>query len=185
MNRAKKDLHSLQKNELGIIPHDGIPPATSKFRNTVGAPDEDSQVGQHKAGQEEGELGGLADLLGGGGLVGAVPVGSEEEVGSKGGEEEQGDDLPDDTGEHDVGADVLGGLGFGAGGETAAGALQDKGEDVAADEDPGVPARGETRVAGTEGQDEVFQGEVDGCGEEGLGGFVRNKGGNSGWDLKD
>ena len=51
----------------------------------------------------------------------------------------------------------------------AAHGLQDEGDDVAGDEDAGIEMGCEAGVCGAEGADEVAEGEVDACGEEGGG----------------
>lgn len=66
--------------------------------------------------------------------------------------------MPDDTGHHEVVANVLHGLVVvGSGGDAAAGTLEDEGEKVAQDEDPGVVARLEAGEVGADLDDDVLE----------------------------
>ena len=85
-------------------------------------------------------------------------------------EDEEGDDLPDDTCNHHV---VAGGGEAGVvvrgGGDPTARALEDERQDVGEDENPGVEARLEDAELRAEFDDDVFESQVDACGDEGRG----------------
>lgn len=77
-------------------------------------------------------------------------------------------------------------------GHAAADGLQQQREEVAGDEDARVPARGDARVGGAEGEHDAREGEVDAGGEEGGGDgqaddldeeavLWRWEGGSAGW----
>ena len=100
---------------------------------------------------------------------GAVLVGAEAVVEDQRAEQDQGRDLPCDTGHHEIVAEFLGGVRVSGGGDATAGALEDEGEEIAEDEDPGVVFGSDERVITTNGEDEVFESEVDPCGEESRG----------------
>lgn len=69
---------------------------------------------------------------------------------------------------HQVVADVLHiAAVIGRGGDAAARALQDEREQVAQDEDPGIVFGPDAGEVPADGEDEVFEGEVDPRGEEG------------------
>lgn len=89
-----------------------------------------------------------------------------EEFGAQNCEESQADDLEDKTGDHDVDAGVCQRFGIGGVGDGTAHRLQNKGEDVAADEDDGVGPRLEAGEGSAVGDDDAGEGEVDGGGDK-------------------
>ena len=96
--------------------------------------------------------------------------GPDGEVGAEEHEDQEGEDLEGETGDHDVVArfGVLVGVG-GGGGHAAAEGLEDEREDVAGDEDARVREGFDAGVFGAEGDDDAGEGEVDAGGEEGGG----------------
>ena len=76
--------------------------------------------------------------------------------------------MPDDTRNHHVSAHFLGVAAWvGGSGSATASALDDEGEDIAEDEDPGVEAGFQPGKGGAQLDDDVLEGEVDGGGNEG------------------
>lgn len=93
----------------------------------------------------------------------AGDIGAHEDA-----EDQEGDDLPDDAGHHEVVADLLLVVVVRCrGGDASARALEDEGEEVAADEDPGVIFGAEEAERGTQVADEVFESQVHARGHEG------------------
>lgn len=85
---------------------------------------------------------GAADRDGGGVNLVGVSAQSECEVDTENHEDREGDDLGDETGDHDVDARLSGArVVVGGGGDAAAPALENEREEVARDEDEGVCPR--------------------------------------------
>ena len=158
---------AVEDDEIGFVLHDAVGPSVGHFRDTEHAAGEDGQIGEAEGAGEELEVPAMEQGHGGGREGGAVLVGSEAVVSDQDAEGEQRKDLPRDPGHHEVVAEVLGATGVCRSGDAAAGALQDEGEQIAQDEDPGVVLRPDAGVVAADGQHEVFQGEVDARGEEG------------------
>ena len=75
--------------------------------------------------------------------------------------------MPDDTGNHEIIADILHvGAVVSSGSNATAGTLEDQREKIAQDEDPCVVARLEARVLGADFQNAVLEGEVNASGKE-------------------
>lgn len=112
--------------------------------------------------EESFPLEGAANGDGGGIDFVRVSAQSEGEVDAEGHEGREGDDLEDETGNHDVDARLLCVRVIGGGGEAAACALEDKREEVAADEEesigPGLDSRGAFSIH----DDDAGEAEVDG-----------------------
>ena len=85
--------------------------------------------------------------------------GPDGEVGAKEHEDQEGEDLESQTGDHDMVArfGVLVGVG-GCGGHAAAEGLEDEGEDVAGDKDARVREGFDAGVLGAEGDDDAGEG---------------------------
>lgn len=88
----------------------------------------------------------------------------------EGGEDKQGDDLEHDTRNHEIRSYVAEtGVVACAGCDASTGSLHHERDEIAGDEDPSVIAGFEDRALFAEGEDDVFEGEVDGCCDEGWG----------------
>ena len=88
-------------------------------------------------------------------------------VDNQGEENQERDYLPYDTGDHEIiprflsaGAVVCGRC------DASANTLEDEGEDIADDEDPGVVFGAEAGEGGTELEDDVLEHQVDACCDE-------------------
>lgn len=101
------DHDAIKDDKVGLILHDGIAPATRHLADTEDATGEDGDVGEAEARDEDLEFGVAEDFGGGGGEFRAAGAGAEGVVGDEDAEGEEGEDLPDDTGHHEVVAGVL------------------------------------------------------------------------------
>lgn len=93
-----------------------------------------------------------------------VSAQSEGEVDTEQHEDREGDDLEDETGDHDVDSRLCGARVVGGGSEAAAAALEDEREEIAADEDDGVCPGLDSRGAFSIHNDDAGEAEVDGGG---------------------
>jgi hypothetical protein len=153
---------TFQHDELGLVAHDFAPPATAQLRDTVDTSGEDGHVRNQERANEASEVGVVeqrhrlrrdAVLT----AASAYRVIDNEE-----GEDSQGDNLHDNPSNHKICADVHHVRAVGrSGGDTSTRALEHKREDVASDEDVGVPGGPETRPFLAKGDGDVLQGEVD------------------------
>ena len=91
------------------------------------------------------------------------------EIRTQDGKHGQADDLEAETCDHDVDTRLFGIVVIRCISQSAADSLQDKREDVAADEDDGVGARFEASQMFAVDEDDAREGEVDGGGEEARG----------------
>lgn len=82
------DLHSLQNDELGFIPHDIIAPPSHELGDTVDAPNGDTQEGNNKASQKKQEFGASTNLHRESSLVRTISVGAQEEIGGESGKDQ-------------------------------------------------------------------------------------------------
>lgn len=165
---GKHNHDALQDNEVDLALHELVSPATSELRNAVHAAGEDGDVSESDGAHEGAELGTAEELHGGDGELVAMAVGADSILDEEVTEETQADNLPDDTCDHEVRADVLeGGTVVGGSGDATACTLEDEGQDVTADEEPGVPVWSEAGPAFAEVDDDVLEGEVDACSDEG------------------
>ena len=101
------DHDTVQDDEVGLVLHDGRSPSVGHLADTVDAANEDGEVGDGDAAGEELEAGSLHQAGGGSGEGSAVPVDFGGVVGDQPAEDEKCDDLPHDTRDHHVVADVL------------------------------------------------------------------------------
>lgn len=85
----------------------------------------------------------------------------EDEVTPDAEEENHGDDLRDETSNHDLDTSVGVSLGVGSGSQVTTNGLEDEREEIAADEDDGVKLGLETRVLSTDCGDDTTEAEVD------------------------
>ena len=87
---------------------------------------------------------------------------AQDVIGHQAAEDEEGEDLPDDTGHHEIVAGGLqGGAGVGGCGSTTPGSLEDEREEITEDEDPGVESWWNARELRTDFQDAVLKSEID------------------------
>lgn len=95
---------------------------------------------------------------------------AHREVGGEEHEDEEREDLPRQTSQHDVVSyRRIFPFPFCNRCISAAGSLQDEGEYVARDEDLRIPMRWDARAPGADGKHDVFQAEVDSSSQEGWG----------------
>lgn len=95
-------LHSFKHNEFGLILHDLVPPAARKLCDTIDASDCDGKVRSHESEREKPELRILEEIGCGEGEVGACSADAQDKVARKCSKDDQGENLPHDTGEHEV-----------------------------------------------------------------------------------
>ena len=97
----------------------------------------------------------------------AMAVGAEGVFGDGKQENAEHDDLEDDTGNHEVGAQIKGGrTRVGGGSQTSTGSLEAERDDVAGDEDVGIPGGPEPGPLLANVDDYVLEGEIDTGGHE-------------------
>jgi len=148
--------------------HDRIGPPLGHLADTEDATNEDGEVCQAKASNEELEALVVQELDGGGLETCAVSAGPDEIVRNQDAEDDEGKDLPDDTGHHEIVAGLLhSGSALGGGGNTSSGSLEDEGEQIAEDKDPRVIFSSDAGEVIANLQDDVLEREVDSGGEEG------------------
>lgn len=162
-------LHSIEDDEIGFVLHDGVSPAPGHFGDTVGAAGEDGEECEDERYSEEAEFDIFDDCCGRRAHLSASRVEADKVVADEDCKDKQGEHLPHDTSHHQVISEILVGLGVRRRSDTSAGSLEHERQQIAADEDPGVPFCADARGLGAEGEDHVFEGEVDAGGEEGRG----------------
>ena len=167
--RRDRDHNAIKNNKLNLILHDGVCPAARHLSDTEHATGEDDEESEDDGPSEELEVARGEQVDGRLREAVAAAVGPVDVVPNQNPEDQQRGDLPGDTGHHEVVPDILVGLGIGCGGDASARALEDEREQIAEDEDPGVEFGSYPGVVAADGQDEVFQGQVDAGGDEGGG----------------
>lgn len=73
-------------------------------------------------------------------------------------EHKQRNHLPHDTGHHQIVSQFLFARRFGSRGYASTSALEEQGQEIAADKDPGIPSGGDAREVGPESEDHVLEG---------------------------
>ena len=159
--------HAVEHDEVRLALHDRVRPPFRHLRDTEHAAHEDGEEGDEDRSGEELEFCRGEQVDGCLGEGGAVHVGAVAVVGYKDREHDERGDLPGDTGHHEIVADLLRGFRVCCRGDAAACALQDEGEQITEDEDPGVELGADAGVGAADGEDEVFEREVDARGDEG------------------
>ena len=124
----EKNLHSIQHDELPFVLHDRVPPPTRHFRNTINASSKDGRKRNGEGGKEELEAGVRQQNNSGLAKMGAIPENRPGVTGGEDAKDEEGDDLEDNTGHHQVVAKLLhlGVVVFGRCRDAAARALEDQ-----------------------------------------------------------
>lgn len=110
---------------------------------------------------------GAADRDGGGVNLVGVSAQAEGKVDAEKHEECEGDDLEDETSNHDIDSDLLCVVVVSGSSEAATGALEDEREEVAADEDEGIGPGLDSRGAFSIHDDNTGEAEIDGGSQEG------------------
>jgi hypothetical protein len=162
------DHDTLEDNELGLVAHQLAPPSERQLGDTVDAADEDGKVGDNDRAHKQSEASLVEQRHGLGGELVAATARAEHVLDEKVAEESEDNDLEDDSGNHQVCADVLqAGTGVCGRREATAGALEDEREEIAGDEDACVPDGLEARPRLAEADDDVLEREVDTGGDKG------------------
>ena len=161
-----KSLHSIKDDKVRLILHDAVCPSVGHLRDTVHTSDEDGQKRKRDRGGEEPEFR-AADQKDGI-LAPAMPLtpGPVHIIPDHNREAYQGGDLPYDTGHHKIVPRGLHAVGTSRGSDASSRTLENQGEEIAGAEDPGVVFGLDAAVLATDGDDKVFQSEVDGAGDE-------------------
>lgn len=135
---AEQDLHRLQHDELGLLPHDRVAPSTTELSNSVRATDENACEGDRCSSDEQLEHPARREITGA--VVQEVRALAHipEKVKRQHGEYDQGDDLKGQASNHDINTDIEKILVGSDSGESTTGGLQDDTDNVAGDEDPSV-----------------------------------------------
>ncbi len=168
--RSNRNHDAVQRDKVGLILHDRVPPPVGHLSDTEDAPCEDGQVGEAEAADEQFEAQRVHELDGRGFELRAVGVHAGSVVRDHAAEDEEGEDLPDDTGHHEIVAHVLHrGAVIGCRCDASAGSLQDEGEEIGEAEDPGVELGSDAGEVGAEFEGNVFEGQVNARGDEGGG----------------
>src|SRR3569833_630783 len=169
------DHDALEADEQVLALHQLAVPAVGELGDAVDAAPEDADGGQGQGGEEAAEHLGVADAADGlvlveGGVAEAAVAqdGVDGEVERDGHEDDEGEDLEGEAGDHDVVARVArAAVVRGHRGHAAARGLQHERDDIAGDEDAGVVFGREPAVLGPEGVDDAAEAEVDAGGHEG------------------
>lgn len=153
--RRDRNHHAVKHDELRLILHDRVPPPGRQLRDTIHATREHGDEREDKTRDEHPEARGSKQAQAAGGVI---TSGANNVVHDERSKAQQGDDLPHDTSDHEVRPR---GLRFRAriraGGRAAAGGLQGEGEQIAADEDPGVEFGAQAGGVGAEFDDDVLE----------------------------
>ena len=156
------DHDAIQDDEISLVVHDRIAPSVCHLRDTEDATHENGQVSDEEATDEDLEFGILQQFHCGWCQVCAAGADAANIVGHQTAEDEEGDDLPDDTGHHEVIAGLLQGrTAVGCGGDATSGTLEDEGQEITENEDPGVVPGWDAREFRTDFQYAVLESEVD------------------------
>ena len=160
---------TLEDNELWLVTHELTPPAAGQLGNTVDASDENPSVCDNDGAHEQSEERGVEELHGFCRQNIAAAVGSDDVFDKEVGKEDENDDLEDDTCDHEIGADVSHlRARVGRSCRTTACTLESEGDNIAGNEDVGVPSWAQPGPLLTEADNDVLQREVDpGCDEGG------------------
>lgn len=135
---------AVEDEELRLVLHDFVPPSGSKLSDTEDATGEDGDESDEETGNEKLEAG-RCDQIHGSSTASCLP-GAEDIIADEEGESHEGDNLPDDTSNHEVGSYILTGTScVRAGSQASTCTLQYKREQIAANEDPGVISGGNAR----------------------------------------
>jgi len=95
---------AVENDELCLVLHDLVPPSWAQLGDTVDATGEDGEVGDEETRNEELEAGSGHEAQAAGAVI---TLGADGVVEDERSETHEGDDLPYDTGDHEIGADVL------------------------------------------------------------------------------
>ena len=166
---GERNLHSVQDNEVPLILHDRVCPPFSHFRDTIHTSREDSQICQEDRRREGFELHGIDEVNRV--LAPAVPLApyTAHIIRNNGSKHQQCHDLPDDTGHHQVVAHLFHVFRVGGSGDATSRTLEDEREEITEAEDPCIPFWLYAAVFTADGDDEIFQSEIDGACKEGGG----------------
>jgi hypothetical protein len=157
---------AIQGDEILLVCDQVAGPALQQLDAAIHASDEDGHDAQTCGADQQLQIP-RKDLVTGVLLWGAVDT--EQEDDGEDGEDGDGGHLEEDTGHHDVGAElgVAVGRGGGVGCKTATYGLEDEGDEVAGAKDPEVPFGRDGRSVGALEGDEPAKDDVDACREEG------------------
>ena len=106
-DRSDSAHDAIENNELGLILHDRVGPTTRHLSDTEHASDEDDEERNHEGGSKELEVARREEIDRCLGEGAAALEGVEAVVCHEGCEGDESDNLPDDTGHHEVVADGL------------------------------------------------------------------------------
>lgn len=106
-DRHNSDHDAVQSDEVCLGLHDRITPPLGHLADTEDATREDGDIGKGKAGNEELEALVVEEFDSGRLEACAVCAGSDDIVRNQDAEDDEGKDLPDDTGHHEVVAGLL------------------------------------------------------------------------------
>jgi hypothetical protein len=172
------NLHSIEQQELLLVPHERVTPSTSHLRQTVNATDEHSEVRKCDHSAKDLDLPQrdralllvrvvCALLLNGSArsstLLVTNDVDQDQETANG-----HGDNLEGNTSDDHLVSSIDKGLVLSSTccGQSTTDSLQHHGSEIASDEDPGIKAGLDQGVLWSAVQDEVLQGEVDGGGDK-------------------
>lgn len=158
--RSENNDNTLKNNEGGLLANQLSVVAVLELGNTVGTTGENQEAGSGETGKES--------LISPSEARGSVDAQVADHVVGKGADEgSQDNDLQSQTGHGHVDAQVGGGAALaGVGGHGTAGGLEDEANDVKGDEDVVEQLGLESRQAGSEVDDGLGEGNVDGSAEE-------------------
>ena len=163
------NLHSIQDDKVGLVLHNRVLPSLGHLGNTVDTSGEDGQESDEQRHGKKPESKILDDDIRRRAHLSSSSVEAGKVVSDQDCEYKQRKHLPHDTCHHQIIPQFLVSRCFRSRGDASTGALEDQRQEIAADEDPGVPFGGDAREVGPEGEDHVLEGEVDAGGEEGRG----------------
>jgi hypothetical protein len=144
----------LQDKKQRLIRHQRATPPLRHLNHPIHAPNHDERRTQRQRAQEAAELTAGPQLRVSGVEAALAPHHAQRVLGAQEHEERQCEHLEGQARDHDVCAEG-GGLAVlrGDGGDAAAGGLKDEGDEIAADEEPGVGFRRDAGDVGAEDDD--------------------------------
>jgi hypothetical protein len=170
---GENDQWSLENHESDLIVGEVSTEAIPELGDAVDASYEDENGGGEQSPLEDGEVLGRAEMIVQRGLHAREGTGdlraasAEDKVGPEGKEERHGDDLEDETGDHDVDTIVRGLWCTSSGRHSTTRALEYEREQVTADKNVRIKLGLETRVFAASSEDDATQTKVDARCEEG------------------
>ena len=154
-------MHRIKNDQLALFLHDGVAPSATQFGNSVATTDEDGKVCKHDAVEEQFEVLCARQCHTSRTELGLVLADGEEVVQGERTEDEKRDNLEDQTGDHDINANIQKGFVVGDGGNGSSSTLHQNGHDIARDEYPGVEIWSEARKVGSHCETDVLEKQVD------------------------